>query len=336
MTVAPAISAPPALRKVSAGRGGGLRALPEKGGNTVAEQKRAYTPESDQVGTISKVLDSAASVANAYEYDAFGVTRSATEVFPNPYRFAGKPLDADSDLYHFIARQYEPDLGRFASREIHSMSGSYLYALSNTVGRVDPSGLFPLSAQISVDIPQPFPNIPGVPFPRIPDPHDAGPALLKCIAKLGIDKFFEGLHFAEGEICSEICTGCERAPGPSKAAGQSGYRTIVPIPDVVSDSVVASLGKCWLNDMLSLPLQPEGTHVTMYTDNVWVYWTCAPNYYKGATVLYRARVKSTIKVGNKIVAVYWKTVKIGDCSSHLCGPMHKSMYCECCTVTKGD
>ncbi len=77
----------------------------------------AYVPEADQVGTITKILDSSASVANSYAYDAFGVARSASEAFLNPYRFAGKPLDVDPDLYHFIARQYDPRSGRFGSRD---------------------------------------------------------------------------------------------------------------------------------------------------------------------------------------------------------------------------
>jgi RHS repeat-associated protein len=145
MTVAPAIRAPSVTRRsVSAGPDCRLRALPEKGGNTVAEQKPSYTPDADQVGTISKVMDSAAAVANAYEYDAFGVARSAIETFENPYRFAGKPLDADSGLYHFIARQYQPELGRFSTVDrFLYRPRRYTYVLSRTTRAVDPAGLSP-------------------------------------------------------------------------------------------------------------------------------------------------------------------------------------------------
>ncbi len=74
-------------------------------------------PAADQVGTVWALLDGSGQQANTYEYDAFGVARAASETIPNPYRFGGKPLDPDTAHYHFIARQYMPKLGRFASRD---------------------------------------------------------------------------------------------------------------------------------------------------------------------------------------------------------------------------
>ncbi len=61
----------------------------------------------------------------------------------NRYRFGTKRLDADSDLYHFIARQYEADLGRFASRDpyyvIVVVSG-YGFVSSRPTRLADPFG----------------------------------------------------------------------------------------------------------------------------------------------------------------------------------------------------
>jgi len=102
-----------------------------------------YVPVPDQVGTIWRAVDSSASVANSYAFDAFGVSRSASEAFSNPFRFAGKPLDADPTLYHFIARQYDPALGRFLSREPMWQSSRlsfYDYVQSNSPSAVDPWG----------------------------------------------------------------------------------------------------------------------------------------------------------------------------------------------------
>ena len=77
----------------------------------------SYVPVADQVGTVWKVVSGAGSAANSYQYDAFGVSRSVSESFTNPFRFAGKHLDADPALYHFVARAYCPRVGRFAGRE---------------------------------------------------------------------------------------------------------------------------------------------------------------------------------------------------------------------------
>jgi RHS repeat-associated protein len=105
---------------------------------------KTYVPEADQVGTLWQVFDSSAAVANAYQYDAFGVGRAASESFDNPFRFAGKHLDEDPALYHFTARQYDPRLGRFISRDPAGYGGSfsvYLYCRSMPGWYVDPMGL---------------------------------------------------------------------------------------------------------------------------------------------------------------------------------------------------
>jgi len=101
-----------------------------------------YAPIPDQVGTNWKLLDSAADVANSYQYDAFGVGRSASETFSNPYRFAGKPLDPDPTHYHFIARQYVPRLARFDARDplAVGIGSQYVAFLARPASVADPTG----------------------------------------------------------------------------------------------------------------------------------------------------------------------------------------------------
>jgi len=103
-----------------------------------------YAPIPDQVGTNWKLLDSAAAVANSYQYDAFGVGRSASESFSNPYRFAGKPLDPDPTLYHFLARQYVAGVGRFLLPDSFPSAAAvrYAYVNSSPLRYVDPRGLW--------------------------------------------------------------------------------------------------------------------------------------------------------------------------------------------------
>jgi len=76
-----------------------------------------YVPVPDQVGTTWNLLNSGASKANSYGYDAFGVARSVSETVSNLYRFGTKRLDVDSALYHFMARQYKSSVGRLLSQE---------------------------------------------------------------------------------------------------------------------------------------------------------------------------------------------------------------------------
>jgi RHS repeat-associated protein len=114
-------------------------ALMDKGGTP-------YVPVSDQVGTTWGLLDSSGSMASYYEYDAFGVSRGVSESVSNLYRFGTKRLDADPGLYHFIARQYEADLGRFVSRDpactACDVPSWYPYAGNMPTSSVDWAGLW--------------------------------------------------------------------------------------------------------------------------------------------------------------------------------------------------
>jgi len=104
----------------------------------------AYVPTADQVGTIWDLLDTSATKANSYSFDAFGVGRTASEAVCNKYRFGTKRRDPDSGLYHFIARQYEPGRARFATRDLLAFAysgSSYAAFLGNPIGNVDPLGL---------------------------------------------------------------------------------------------------------------------------------------------------------------------------------------------------
>ena len=52
-----------------------------------------------------------------YEYDVFGAIRSETGTSDNTRKFTGKEWDADSHLYYFAARYYDPYIGRFTQRD---------------------------------------------------------------------------------------------------------------------------------------------------------------------------------------------------------------------------
>jgi|GEM_PF-2111260 len=87
------------------------------------------------------------------------------------YRFTGKPLDRQTDLYYFNQRYYDPKVGRFiqpdplanflATPDLQKRTGqkledvlanpqrlnSYSYSLNNPVNVIDPSGEAPIVSQ---------------------------------------------------------------------------------------------------------------------------------------------------------------------------------------------
>jgi RHS repeat-associated protein len=104
-----------------------------------------YVPVSDQVGTTWNLLDSSASKANSYAYDAFGVARSVSETVSNLCRLGTKRLGVDSGLYHFIARHYRAAAGRFLSRDPvsrFSRMPGYCFGGDGPLVYVDPSGMW--------------------------------------------------------------------------------------------------------------------------------------------------------------------------------------------------
>jgi len=80
-------------------------------------------------------------------YDPFGTSTSKTEAVSNPWQFASGYLDANTGLYKFGERYYDPTLGRWTQKD--SVGGSvgnvnstnpYVYADNLPNMLVDPSG----------------------------------------------------------------------------------------------------------------------------------------------------------------------------------------------------
>jgi RHS repeat-associated protein len=86
-------------------------------------------------------------LTDSYEYDGFGNQISSTGSTPNVYLYRGEAYDSDLGLYYLRARYYNPLTGRFMSRDpenglpwLPMTLHKYLYAASNPINRVDPSG----------------------------------------------------------------------------------------------------------------------------------------------------------------------------------------------------
>ncbi|MGW3331091.1 RHS repeat-associated core domain-containing protein [Streptomyces rubiginosohelvolus] len=96
----------------------------------------------DALGSVVALTDEAGTKVNTYAYSPRGVQRAATtEQVPQPYRFAGGYQDP-TGLYHFAARYYDPNIGRFTTPDPSGQEQNpYLYAAGDPVNKIDPTGL---------------------------------------------------------------------------------------------------------------------------------------------------------------------------------------------------
>jgi RHS repeat-associated protein len=101
----------------------------------------------DGLGSIRRLTDEAGNITDGYTYSAFGELLAHTGTDPQPYAFAGEPLDPNSGFQYHRARWMDPRVGRFISAD--SLPGSasdptslhnYLYANADPVDTVDPTG----------------------------------------------------------------------------------------------------------------------------------------------------------------------------------------------------
>ncbi len=115
-----------------------------------AGESRYY--HSDGLGSVRLLTDAAGVVADRYSYTAFGELLEHVGSDVQPYHFAGEPFDPKIGWSYNRARWLDLSVGRFVS--VDPFGGAvqdsvslhrYLYANSDPVGVVDPTGEFGLS-----------------------------------------------------------------------------------------------------------------------------------------------------------------------------------------------
>ncbi len=102
----------------------------------------------DRLGSVVGLSNGAGVLAASYRYDPWGnilASAGTTPNLANPFRYVGREWDGDSGLYYLRGRYYDPQLGRFISRDpLHlGMPGAnqYAYAGNNPANATDPMGL---------------------------------------------------------------------------------------------------------------------------------------------------------------------------------------------------
>ena len=110
------------------------------------EEKDIYFYHSDHLGSTSYITDANGNATQFVSYKPYGealIDEHATS-FESPWKFNGKELDAETGLYYYGARYYEPVLalwyGVDALAEKYTSVGGYVYCAGNPVRLVDVDG----------------------------------------------------------------------------------------------------------------------------------------------------------------------------------------------------
>ena len=126
---------------------------------SVRNQETDYYYHYDAIGNVIFITDSSGQIIAEYSQEGFGNVLVATGNVPNNYHLTTKEIDPDTGLYYFGARWYDPQTGRWISREPLGLDGPNLYhfTFNNPVNGVDIKGLWSWKPW-TPDFYQPFAN----------------------------------------------------------------------------------------------------------------------------------------------------------------------------------
>jgi RHS repeat-associated protein len=106
----------------------------------------SYFYHFDGLGSTIAITDVSGNVLNKYSYDEYGKVLSQEEAISNPFKYVGQfgVMDEGNGLLYMRARFYDPEVGRFISKDPIRFAGGdlnlYAYVANNPVIGVDPSG----------------------------------------------------------------------------------------------------------------------------------------------------------------------------------------------------
>jgi RHS repeat-associated protein len=97
----------------------------------------------DWLGSVMGLTDTNQTLVQSYGYDGFG-NLDQPGVIQNPYTYTGRQYDAETGLYYYRARYYDPKAGRFLQQDPIRFRGGvnfYAYVGNNPLKYRDPYGL---------------------------------------------------------------------------------------------------------------------------------------------------------------------------------------------------
>lgn len=118
--------------------------LISQGGSTSTSQQYFIK---DGLGNVRFTTDSSGNRIKSFSYDPFGNIRSQSTGNDTNYRFSGEQSEQETGLYFLRARYYDPQTGRFISRDPikgtmmdSRTQNPYIYTANNPINYSDPSG----------------------------------------------------------------------------------------------------------------------------------------------------------------------------------------------------
>ena len=100
-------------------------------------------------GDVVNLTSETGDKTKTYRYDAFGVEKNSDENDENPFRFSGEYFDKETGTIYLRARYYDPEIGRFISRDTVTGTANdplslnlYTYCRNNLIPLNDPDGHF--------------------------------------------------------------------------------------------------------------------------------------------------------------------------------------------------
>nr|WP_304981174.1 RHS repeat-associated core domain-containing protein [Alkalihalobacillus sp. AL-G] len=111
----------------------------------------------DALGSTIALTDRLGDVVARLQYDAFGKIRSKSGTEDTNMQFTGEQREAEADLIYLRARYYDPNTGRFITKDTFKgfkddpiSQNNYIYAYNNPVTLIDPSGHSPKEGSSSL------------------------------------------------------------------------------------------------------------------------------------------------------------------------------------------
>ncbi len=105
----------------------------------------------DHLGNVRVSVSQPGTVVQRDGYYPFGLTFNSSADSPeNLYKYNGFEQQKETGWYDYLARQYDPELGRFTSidpaADLMRRQGPYNYAFNNPIRFIDPDGMMPTDA----------------------------------------------------------------------------------------------------------------------------------------------------------------------------------------------
>jgi RHS repeat-associated protein len=114
---------------------------------SMTKNGQTYYYHFDGLGSTRLLTNSAGTITDVYNYDAFGNLIAGAGNTENPFLFTGQQYDANIGFYYLRARYYQPTTGRFTALDPFEADPyapislhKYLYAGDDPVNKIDPSG----------------------------------------------------------------------------------------------------------------------------------------------------------------------------------------------------